>query len=264
LFVEAQSATMTHWADQLFREQADDFAGRMEGRFEEAATDVGDLLALLDEKRDHSPDSVLDLGCGIGRHVVPFAEAGVDADGIDFSEEFLARGRERARETGVGGRTTFHHADLRELDDFDGEYDLVTSFWNSIGYYDRETDRETLAAARDLLSPEGRLVVEMTNKAFFLTNFSESDARESEEGLVVERAEYDPTTGRHRTEIDHFDRTEEGYEHTASTTFEPRLYAPVELRELCEDAGFDEVSLHAGFEGGDVTVETPTVVVLAG
>ena len=29
---------------------------------------------------------------------------------------------------------------MRELDEVTGSYDLVTSFWNSLGYYDRATD----------------------------------------------------------------------------------------------------------------------------
>ena len=33
---------------------------------------------------------------------------------------------------------------MRELDEVTGSYDLVTSFWNSLGYYDRATDERVL------------------------------------------------------------------------------------------------------------------------
>jgi SAM-dependent methyltransferase len=253
---------MSHWTDELFRTQADRFAGWMAGRFEAAEDDVGELLALLESEHDLEPDSVLDVACGIGRHVVAFGGAGLRAEGLDFSEEFLERARERADEADLADRTGFYHADMRNLDGFEGEYDLVTVFWNSLGYYGRETDREVLAAARDLLAPGGALVVEMTNKAHFLTNFEGSTVRETGDGLTVERAEYDPATGRHHIRIEHFE-ADDGYEHVASTEFEPRLYAPVELRELCEAAGFETVTLHGGYGGDELTIETPTVVVVA-
>ena len=33
---------------------------------------------------------------------------------------------------------------MRELDELTGSYDLVTSFWNSLGYYDRATGERVL------------------------------------------------------------------------------------------------------------------------
>lgn len=39
--------------------------------------------------------SVLDVGCGTGRHSLPLAAAGAVVHALDFSEEMLARGREK-------------------------------------------------------------------------------------------------------------------------------------------------------------------------
>ena len=45
---------------------------------------------------------VLDVGCGPGRHVVPFAEAGLSVTGVDVSRRFLDIAAERATAAGVG------------------------------------------------------------------------------------------------------------------------------------------------------------------
>lgn len=255
---------MSHWAETLFREQADTYAEFFAERFDAAADQVDSLDGLLAAECGVDPDSVLDLACGTGRHVLAFADRGLDAEGVDFSEPFLAEARERAAERGLADEATFRHGDVRELDDWSGSYDLVTNFWNSLGYYDRETDEQVLANARRLLSADGVLAVEFGNKDYYLANFEDASVAHDEdaERLFVERRDYDPETGRFHTTLDLFD-TEDGYDHVETMEWVQRMYAPVVLRELCEAAGFDDVSLFGGFDGRDLTLEADTLVVLA-
>ncbi len=253
---------MTHWTERLFKEQSDQYVEFFERRFGAADAQVDAVIDLVATEYDADPDSVLDLACGAGRHVVSFADRGLDAEGLDFSEPFVERAREYARERGVADRTTLRKHDLREIDEVTGSYDLVTSFWNSLGYYDRATDERMLANARRLLTADGVLVVEASNRDFYLANLERSSVSENEV-LFVERREYDPQTGRFHTQLDRFEVTEGGYDHEYSMEWENRIYAPVTLRELCEDAGFADVSLLGGFDGSAVTMDSDTVVVLA-
>ena len=253
---------MTHWTERLFKEQSDQYMEFFERRFDAAETQAEAVLDLVAMEYDADPQSVLDLACGAGRHVVSFADRGLDAEGIDFSEPFLERAREYARERGVTERTAFHNHDLRELDDWAGEYDLATSFWNSLGYYDRETDQQLLANARRLLADDGVLVVEASNRDFYLANLERSSVSEDDH-LFVERRDYDPETGRFHTQLDRFAVLDQGYDHEYTMEWENRIYAPVGLRELCEDAGFEDVRLFGGFDGSRVTIDSDTVVVLA-
>lgn len=158
---------MTHWTERLFKEQSDQYVEFFERRFGAADAQVDAVIDLVATEYDADPDSVLDLACGAGRHVVSFADRGLDAEGLDFSEPFVERAREYARERGVADRTTLREHDLREIDEVTGSYDLVTSFWNSLGYYDRATDERMLANARRLLTEDGVLVVEASNRDFY-------------------------------------------------------------------------------------------------
>lgn len=253
---------MSHWTQTLFKDQAGIYTSFFEERFDAADEEVEGLLELLEAEYGLEPETTLDVACGTGRHALAFAKRGCDSEGLDFSREFVDRADENARERGLDDATTFHHEDMRELDDWTGSYDVITVFWNSLGYYGRETDEEIMTELHRLSAEEGVLAIEIGNKDFFIANFEDASASERDGQFFVERRAYDVETGRFRTTLDLFDASE-GYEHVDTLKWENRLYAAPVLRELCERAGFDEISLYGGFGGEELTLESDTVVLLA-
>ena len=79
---------------------------------------------LLDVMSLPAGSRLLDVGCGPGRHLVPFAEAGLSVTGIDVSRRFLDLAAERA--TAAGVRAALFEVDARQMP-FDGEFDAVVS-----------------------------------------------------------------------------------------------------------------------------------------
>lgn len=61
-------------------------------------------------------DTVLDVGCGPGRHAVELAGRGIAVIGVDISHEFIRVARERADSAGVGELTEFRRSDARDFD----------------------------------------------------------------------------------------------------------------------------------------------------
>lgn len=255
---------MTHWTEQLFKEQAESFAELFENRFEQATDEVQSLLQLVSDERRIEPERVLDIACGTGRHVLAFAEQGCHAEGLDFSEEFIERAKEQVTEQGLENRVKFHVEDMRNLNDLDGSYDLITNFWNSLGYYDKPTDIGILSAMRQLLSESGAIVIEMGNKEFYVKNYESSSVHEMGNRLHVERKDFDLITGRFHTTVDVFSTESSEYEHLETMDFQPRLYAPVELKEMCESAGFEKIDLFGGFDGDELSLDSSQVVLVAG
>jgi len=254
---------VTQWPDRLFREQADLFAEQFDDMFAAADDEVAALLDLLAAEFDCEPERSLDVACGVGRHVLALADRGVEVEGLDFSEPFLDRARERANDRGLADRTAFHHRDMRDLDELSGTYDLITVCWNSLGYYGRETDEAVLADARELLADGGVLVVEQSNRDAFVAEFDEATVTEDDDRLTVYRQEFDVETSRFATTLDVFDATGDGYEYVDTMEWENRLYAPPVLRELCERARFEDVTLFGGFDGSELTLDSTRVVLLA-
>lgn len=109
--------------------------------------------------------TVLELGCGTGRVLIPTARAGVEITGIDLSPQMLAICREKlAREApDVGARTTLHQADMRQLQ-LARRFKLVTIPFRPFQHLESVDDQlACLACVREHLTPQGRLILDLFN-----------------------------------------------------------------------------------------------------
>jgi ubiquinone/menaquinone biosynthesis C-methylase UbiE len=106
--------------------------------------------------------SVLDLGCGTGRHALWLAEAGASVTAVDFSEGMLAQAREKP-----GAATVrFLAHDLHQPLPFPaGTFDLVVS--GLVLEHLRDLDL-FFGEARRVLKPGGRAVVSAMHPSMFL------------------------------------------------------------------------------------------------
>ncbi len=109
----------------------------------------------LIERQRPGARSVLDLGCGTGRHASLLAERGYDVTGVDRSPEMLAEAR--AREVRAG-RSEFVEGDLRSVR-LGRQFDVVVSLFHVMSY---QTTNADLAAAfatlRAHLAPGGLFI----------------------------------------------------------------------------------------------------------
>lgn len=116
-----------------------------------------DLLEeVFDSHADRAVRSVLDLGCGTGRHAVELAQRGYDVTGVDRSEAMLARARQRASDADV--EVGFELGDLRETR-LGSRFDAVIMMFAVLGY--QLTDQDVTDAFRTAsahLQPGGVLV----------------------------------------------------------------------------------------------------------
>jgi ubiquinone/menaquinone biosynthesis C-methylase UbiE len=106
--------------------------------------------------------SVLDLGCGTGRHTVWLAQAGAEVIAVDFSEGMLAQARSKP------GAETVHFVvhDLHEPLPFPaGTFDLVVS--GLVLEHLRDL-KQFFAEAHRVLKPAARAVISAMHPAMFL------------------------------------------------------------------------------------------------
>ncbi|MFC7142333.1 class I SAM-dependent methyltransferase [Halosimplex aquaticum] len=253
---------MTHWTESVYRENPGVFRRHLEDRLADATEESEDLLALL---ADHGvePTTGLDVACGIGRHAVELADRGVSVRGLDISEAYLDRARERAADRGVAEAATFERGDMRDLRDRDGTYDVVYNLWTSFGYYDDETNRAVLRGMYERTADGGALVVELVNREGVLADFRPAGIPEDDDALVVESSEYDPETARMETTRRVFAEAGGGYDYEGEMVYDVRLYAPAELAAYCREAGFADVSLYAGLDGSTLERESTRLAVVA-
>ena len=89
-----------------------------------------------------SPASVLELGCGTGRHAMEFARLGCQPTGIDLSEQMVTLARERTASAGTAG-LEFEVGDVRRWRG-GRKFAAVVSLFHVMSY---QTSNEDLQAA---------------------------------------------------------------------------------------------------------------------
>lgn len=107
--------------------------------------------------REASTDirSVLDLGCGTGRHAAILAERGYQVVGVDRSPTMIEAARRRAQISAAASRLKFHVADLRNFRT-EAKFDAVTMMFAVLSYQIEDDDlRDALRVVRDHLRPGG-------------------------------------------------------------------------------------------------------------
>jgi SAM-dependent methyltransferase len=80
----------------------------------EFETDGGKEAVYFKSIIESSGQPALDLGCGTGRLLLPYLQAGLDVDGCEFSPDMLARCQERATREGLS--TRLYPQAMHELD----------------------------------------------------------------------------------------------------------------------------------------------------
>jgi SAM-dependent methyltransferase len=132
--------------------QGAEFYDLLYAAFKDYAAEAELLTALI---RRHSPAarSILDVGCGTGKHAEALAAAGFAVDGVDLEPEFVALARTR-------GPGTFVVADMETLA-LPAKYDVVLCLFSAIGYVGTVARLEhTIGRLARHLNPGGLLVVE--------------------------------------------------------------------------------------------------------
>ncbi len=87
------------------------------------------VVALLPELKSRGAKAALDLGCGVGRHALFLAEAGLQVEAFDGSETGLDVLRASAASRGL--TLGFQHGNADALPYAEGAFDFVLS-WNVI------------------------------------------------------------------------------------------------------------------------------------
>jgi ubiquinone/menaquinone biosynthesis C-methylase UbiE len=106
--------------------------------------------------------NVIDLGCGTGRHALRLSQAGASVQAVDFSDEMLARAKQKS----AGSSVIFHVCDLLERLPFaDGAFDRVVC--GLVIDHIKELDA-FFCQMRRLCKPDGRAVVSVMHPAMML------------------------------------------------------------------------------------------------
>ncbi len=134
---------------------------------------------LVKELKPDPADSILDVGCGKGRHCIQLHKMGFnDVTGIDLS----AKNIEAARATERPGLRFFEH-DMREPLS-EQKFDLILNLFTSFGYFsDKSENLKVLQSAATMLNPGGRFVLDFLNAPKVIKELVPEETQEAEGNL---------------------------------------------------------------------------------
>ncbi|BBH21462.1 methyltransferase [Paenibacillus baekrokdamisoli] len=171
---------MTAWYERSFG--SDYMIVYRHRNWQQAETEVQRMASWL-----ALPDgaSILDIGCGMGRHALALANLGFHVTGIDLSNALL----EKAREHNIEGLIEkLVQGDMRELPFEDGQFQATVNLFTSFGYFPEESDNSrVLKEIRRVLQKDGRFLIDFMNGAYVKANLvSRSERIDEESGLHIE------------------------------------------------------------------------------
>jgi SAM-dependent methyltransferase len=116
------------------------------------------------------PGRLIDLGCGTGRLLIPFARRDFWVLGADLSEPMLRVAGDRARAEKAGVHLL--KANLVELNSIaEGSFDYAACLFSTLGMISGSTERERFVRhVFRLLKPGGRFVLHVHNRWFNFWN----------------------------------------------------------------------------------------------
>lgn len=180
------------------------------------------------------PARILDVCCGHGRHAGPLADAGYHVLGIDRD----ASAMERAQTLHDREGTAFLTHDMTRLRELPGTFDAVVCMWQSFGYHDAATNADILRQMTELLSPGGRVVLDLYNLDFFVTRQGERTT--IQQGVEIVTRQH-LNGDRLIVELEYRDRDER-------ETFDWQVFTPETITALAATLGLDRALACTSFD----------------
>ena len=198
---------------------------------------------------DAGARSVLDCGCGAGRHVIYLRQAGFAADGADTNPRQIETARLEAESRSVKAR--FIVEDMTLLSGVrPGEYDAIMNVGNSMSSLGREAALAALKNFYRVLPPGGVALVHVLN----YDSFNRKDRTETRwakvEGVETVFLKTFHFEADHLTMlVNLMERTDDGGWKVNLNTTDMFFLNREFFRDASKQAGFDRVEFYGGLDG---------------
>jgi SAM-dependent methyltransferase len=184
---------------------------------------------------------VLDVGCGYGRHAMELAARGFHVVGLDLSTQLLVRGGEEAARRGL--TINFVPGDMRELD-FENQFDGAYCVFSTFGYFDDETNKKTLANIARALKPGGKVLLEILNRDYLISDLPTRVWWEGDGCVVLEEVELNYFSS--RIQVNRSVVFDDGRQ--LEQEISVRAYSLHELGKLMHAANFRVLEVSGGYQ----------------
>jgi len=217
----------------------------------------GAEVEFLVDALDLKPEmSLLDLGCGHGRHANILATHVREVTAVDRSTDFLAIAREEARRKGLDN-IYFEEKDIRNIE-YVQRFDRVVLANTIFGLFSDTENSHLLERTKTSLRRGGRLFVDVINRDTILTDFRPQAITQRGEDYLLEQLSFDPATGRMSNK-----RVYMRMGKAMEAPFSLKLYNFSEISLLLFNAGLRIVRAYEGWSGDPFTATSKKILLVA-
>ncbi|MFW5972430.1 MAG: SAM-dependent methyltransferase [Bacteroidota bacterium] len=218
------------------------------------AREAEHVIDLIIELTSPPPEaSIIDIGCGRGRHAIELARRGFDVTGIDLSGQSVEEARRRAQRAGV--RVTFERRDMRE------PYckacmDLVLNLFTAFGYFaDEEDHLRAVCSMAENLRTGGFIVQDFLNEDLVRRSFVPEDQAERNGVHIRQLRWIDHDRINKRIMISKGDERREFFESV-------RLFSLDDFRAMYEHCGLEIVHTLGSYDGEPYSADSPRLILV--
>ncbi|MBC8465632.1 class I SAM-dependent methyltransferase [bacterium] len=180
--------------------------------------------------------SILDVGCGTGRHSVELAKRGYNMTGVDLSSGMLSKAQEKAETAGVN--VTWIQADAAQFtfdEKFNAAFCLCEGAFGLLSNDDDGTEQASaiLSNVSKVLKPNAITVFTMLNAFAMIRKYNQDDVEKGrfDPLVLTESSEHSPVEG------------------AAPILVRERGFVPTEAALLFERAGLQVLNIWGGTAG---------------
>lgn len=233
-----------------------------------------DVQFYIDEARD-AGGSVLEVGCGTGRILLPIARSGHTIDGVDASPQMLDRCRSKlsGEPDEVRDRVALHQGDARALD-LGRKFDLVIAPFRVVQHLTTIEDQlGFLGSVSRHLAPGGRLAFDVFNPNFAALVSADGIEREDTPETTLPDGRTFRRAGRvvrvrwtdqvSEIELVYYIYGPAGSTERRVQSFDMRWFLRAELVNLLERGGFRVRSIYGDFDRSPLTDKSKEQIVCA-
>lgn len=199
---------------------------------------------------------LLDVPCGLGRHLLELDQRGYKVTGVDLSSEAIERVDAKAKSRGV--EVELKLGDMREIQTevpFDGAYCLGNSF----GYFDYHGTVDFLKAVSQALKPKSGFVLDTGMAAeSILPNLDERNWAELGDLILLFENDYRVSESRLETRFT--------FVHQGTTQVRcayHHVFTVSEVKRMLQEAGFVPKGLFSSTDQQSYSVGDPNLILFA-
>lgn len=206
-----------------------------------------DYIDKLIKENTNEAETLLDMGCGTGKHGELLCNKGYIVHGIDLSEEMLKVAQERQKNK--EGKLSFSHSNIQDLD-LDKKFDVVVSLFHVMSYQNSNEElKKAFEAVKRHLKGDGVFIFDFWYGPAVLTDLPVTRVKRLENNNLKVTRIAEPILQNQENIVDvnynvfiqdiHSQEIKEKKE-----VHRMRYFFDTELELICEELGFEIQKKH--------------------